>query len=95
MRHILIALSLLLMVSATTQAQAQAQDQGQAEPRTEAACDRLNEALAYNACLAELGPRVGERRPALAGLPLLRSNLVQRRPDGRKAATFDVITGSK
>ncbi len=55
-------------------------------------CEAIEEALAYNACLAEQGPRVGERRAA----PRTRSSggiAVERRPGGRKAATFEVITG--
>jgi hypothetical protein len=93
MKLLILALSLLLTIPASTHAQAQ--NKGRPEARTEADCEKLDEALAFNACLAELGPRVGERRPAIAGPASPSRNPVQRRPDGRKAATFDVITGNK
>jgi hypothetical protein len=93
MQFIFIALSFLLSIP--TAAHAQAQNLVRAEARTEADCERLDEALAYNACLAELGPRVGERRPAIASPAPSSRNPVQRRPDGRKSATFDVITGAR
>jgi hypothetical protein len=87
MKSTMLALSLLLLASPLLPAHAQA--------RSEADCEKLENALAYNACLAELGPRVGERRPASAGAATAPGNPVQRRPDGKKAATFDVITGKK
>jgi len=87
MRSILLALSLWLIVPNAVHAQVKV--------RTEADCEKLEEALAYNACLAELGPRVGERRPVVTGAPSASRNPVLRRQGGRKAATFDVITGNK
>lgn len=87
MKIFFLALSLVLALPAAAQAQNAS--------RTEADCEKIDEALSYNACLAELGPRVGERRPSVAGPATTRRNAVQRRPDGRKAATFDVITGNK
>jgi len=66
-----------------------------AQSRSEADCEKLAEALAYNACLAEFGPRVGERRATTAGSQQMPGGTVQRRPDGRKAASFDVITSRK
>jgi hypothetical protein len=87
MKSTMLALSLLLLASPLLPAHAQA--------RSEADCEKLENALAYNECLAELGPRLGERRPAAAGTARTTSNPVQRRPDGKKAATFDAITGNK
>ncbi|HSP23650.1 MAG TPA: hypothetical protein VLQ65_00605 [Saliniramus sp.] len=93
MKKLLPALSLLLLstLAAFTPASVSAQ--------SEADCEKHVEALAYNACLAALGPRVGEsRRSSVASPDASQSrptNPVQRRPDGRKAATFDVITGKK
>jgi hypothetical protein len=87
MKSAIVALSVLLFASPPLPAHAQA--------RSEADCEKIEEALAYNACLAEHGPRVGERRPTSAGAARTPANPVQRRPDGKKAATFDVITGKK
>ncbi len=91
MKQAVLALSLLLFLPVLALLSASAH----AQVRSEADCEKLENALAYNACLAELGPRVGERRPAAAGASRGATNPVQRRPDGKKAATFDVITGKK
>ena len=89
MKTILTALLLLLFPVSLADAQTPSR------ARLEADCEKISEALAYNACLAELGPRVGERRSAPPSR--VQSGLipVERRPGGRKAATFDVITRNR
>ncbi len=94
MKPLLLALSLLLLPPVLANL-ALLQSTAHAESRSEADCEKLEGALAYNACLAELGPRVGERRRSSVGKTGGAANPVQRRPGGRKAATFDVITGKK
>lgn len=87
-RKLLLILSLLLFLPLLALAPRSAGAQGEAD------CEKHAEALAYNACLAALGPRVGERRRVSVD-ERRPANPVQRRSDGRKAATFDVITGKK
>lgn len=108
MRKLLLILSLLLFLPLLALAPRSAGAQGEAD------CEKHVEALAYNACLAALGPLVGERSLGERSLGERRlgerslgegrgstveqrrpGNSVQRRSDGRKAATFDVITGRK
>lgn|GEM_PF-4005204 len=98
MRKLLLILSLLLFLPLLALAPRSAGAQGEAD------CEKHVEALAYNACLAALGPLVGERSLGERSLGEGRGstveqrrpgNSVQRRSDGRKAATFDVITGRK
>lgn len=88
MKQAVLALSLLLFLPVLALLSASAH----AQVRSEADCEKLENALAYNACLAELGPRVGERRPAAAGARKDAGGPVKRLPGGRKAATFDVIS---
>jgi len=97
-RKLLLILSLLLFLPLLALAPRSAGAQGEAD------CEKHVEALAYNACLAALGPLVGERSLGERSLGEGRGstveqrrpgNSVQRRSDGRKAATFDVITGRK
>ncbi len=38
----------------------------QTAPQSVSDCERIQNALAYNECLASFGPRVGERRPRIA-----------------------------
>jgi hypothetical protein len=90
MKSVLLALSLFLLLPVANAPFLQAH----AQANSEADCEKLENAFAYNACLAELGPRIGERR-STAGNQGRPASPVQRRPDGRKAATFDVITGKK
>lgn len=91
MKKLLPALSLLLLSSLAALIPTSVSAQSEAD------CEKHVEALAYNACLAALGPRVGESRRSPAASPDVSlgrpTNPVQRRPDGRKAATFEVITG--
>jgi len=92
-RKLLLILSLLLFLPLLALAPRSAGAQGEAD------CEKHVEALAYNACLAALGPLVGERSLGEGRGSTVEQrrpgNPVQRRPDGRKAATFDVITGRK
>lgn len=91
MKKAIVALSLALLVSIPALSGAPAH----AQARSEADCEKYVDAFAFNACLAELGPRVGEPRRSSVESRDRPANPVQRRPGGRKAATFDVITGRK
>jgi hypothetical protein len=51
-------------------------------------CARFEEPLAYNACLAEHGPRAGATRPAAATDEA--GGRVQRAPRGRQRLEFNV-----
>lgn len=64
------------------------------------ACARYEDALAYNACLAKLGPQAHASRAASEGLSGLQTTRVHgrvhsvfavaRQPNGRMRAVFDV-----
>ncbi|KAA2235607.1 hypothetical protein [Salinarimonas soli] len=94
MRHLLAALLILLPASAFAQG----------APRSIADCERIKVDMAYNQCLAEFGPKRGERPPRGAQVSesgeeaapaAVRSSRrgrasYQRGRRGRKAASFTV-----
>ncbi|MDJ1157598.1 hypothetical protein QNA08_05030 [Chelatococcus sp. SYSU_G07232] len=64
----------------------------QAKPRTLADCEKIEAALAYNACLASFGPRRGER-PAPGTMPQAEEGEPGARP-ARAAAGRQAIPGA-
>ena len=72
-------------------------------PRSIADCERIQNALAYNECLASFGPRVGERRArAVVTEPdgeerqvrrSRRGRSIARGRRGRQAASFEIRSG--
>ncbi|HYF54898.1 MAG TPA: hypothetical protein VEA41_11625 [Salinarimonas sp.] len=100
MRSLLAGLFLALLPAAAL---------AQGAPRSIEDCERIKVDLAYNQCLANFGPKVGER-PARGGpvaedyeenaKPAVRSRrgraaAYQRGRRGRRAASFDVVSGRK
>lgn len=81
----------------------------QATPRSIEDCERIKVDMAYNQCLAQFGPKVGERasrggpvaedytdesRPAVRGSRRGRA-AYQRGRRGRQVARFDVVSRGK
>lgn len=96
---ILLAAPFVLAVPTAASAQ-------NAAPKSIEDCESIKADLAYNACLAEFGPKVGERtarvalpsdevedEPAVKSTRGTKGKQVRNR-GGRKTASFDVVTGS-
>ncbi len=95
MRYVLAALLFVLPAAALAQG----------APRSIEDCERIRVDLAYNQCLAQFGPKIGERAPR--GGPVAEEGgdeprqavrasrrgraSVQRGRRGRQAASFDII----
>lgn len=73
-------------------------------PTSVSDCERIQNALAYNECLASFGPKVGERRPRIAaGGGEYQARSVRRRGrggrtvlrgrGGRQSAVFEIRRG--
>lgn len=67
-------------------------------------CERIQNALAYNECLASFGPKVGERRPRITASGAEYQGRAVRRPGrgsrtvvrgrgGRQSAVFEIRRG--
>ena len=99
MKHLIAILFLAVPVPAVAQSSL-------VEPKSVEDCERIKADLAYNACLASFGPKRGERPAQTAAVdpeeePARSTSVRDRRRGGttlrgrggRKAASFDVVTG--